>query len=58
MCVMMRSVMEENCKVRGLGNELVRMFLNTGEELMSKEATSLIDRYGQKLLTSGYRRPR
>ena len=30
--VMLRSAMEENSKVRGLGNELVRYFLNTGEE--------------------------
>ena len=48
--------MEENAKVRGLGNELVRYFLNTEEKLLTGEAKDLIDRYATKLLTSGYRR--
>ena len=48
--------MEENSKVRGLGNELVRRFLNTEEGLLGEEATKLIDSYGVKLMTSGYRR--
>ena len=54
--VQFRSAMEENSKVRGLGNELVRRFLNTSEELLGDEAKTLIDSYAEKLLTSGYKR--
>ena len=50
--IQLRSAMEENAKMRSLSNELVRWFLNTGEEKLSGEAGNLVDRYAEKLMTS------
>ena len=46
--------MEENPMVKCLGNDMIRRFLDTEENLLKAEAKSLIDGYSVKLLTSGF----
>ena len=54
--IKMATAMGENPKVQCLANDLVRRLLNTREELPNEERRKVIDGYGIKLLTSGYRR--
>ena len=46
--------MKENTMVKCLGNDVIRRFLNTEENLLKAEAKALIDGYSVKLLTSGF----
>ena len=54
--VQQRSAMEEKVKYKILSNDLVRRMLNCMEELGDEEKRRNIDRYGQKLLNSGFNR--
>ena len=51
-----RSAMSEDSKIQCLSNDLVRRLLNTKEELPASYRAEVVDRYGIKLLTSGYTR--
>ena len=48
------TAMAENAKIQCLSNDLVRRLLNTKEELPVEYRAGVVDRYGCKLLTSGY----
>ena len=48
--------MEENSKMKTLSNDLIRRLLNTQEGLDKRESEEVIDKYGKKLLNSGYRK--
>ena len=48
--------MSENPKIQVLSNDLVRRLLNTQEELPKEYREDIINKYGRKLLTSGYGR--
>ena len=48
------SAMSENPKVQCLSNDLVRRLLNTREKLPNSYRADVVDRYGTKLLTSGF----
>ena len=48
------TAMAENPKIQSLSNDLVRRLLNTKKELPDKYRAEVVDRYGIKLLTSGY----
>ena len=50
------SAMGENAKMQCLANDLVRRFLNTREDLPSSYREMIVDKYGIKLMTSGYSR--
>ena len=52
--VRMASAMSENSKLQCLSNDLVRRLLNTRVELPPRYREEVIERYGTKLLTSGY----
>ena len=52
--VRMATAMSENSKLQCLSNDLVRRLLNTRVELPSRYREEVIERYGTKLLTSGY----
>ena len=56
MTVQQKTAMNENTKIQVVSNDLVRRFLNSSEELGSKEKARIVDQYGQKLLDSGYSR--
>ena len=48
------TAMEENSKMQCLANDLVRRLLNTKAELPSSVREEVVDKYGMKILTSGY----
>ena len=50
------SAMEENANMNILHNDLIRRLLNTKRSLGKEYREQVIDRYGQKLLNSGYSR--
>ena len=52
--VMRRSALEENSKIQILANDLTRRLGNTDERQSVKVIGEVVDRYSQKLLTSGY----
>ena len=52
--IRMATAMSENSKLQCLSNDLVRRLLNTRVELPAKYREELIERYGSKLMTSGY----
>ena len=51
-----RSAMEERAKMKILSNDLTRRMLNMMVGLEEEEKLKTIDRYGQKLLNSGFSR--
>ena len=52
--LMKRSALEENAKVQILSNELARRLGNTDERQDRKTVGGVVDKFCQKLLTSGY----
>ena len=52
--ILAASAMAKNPKMQCLANDLVRRLMNTMEELPDSRRAEVIDRYGVKLLTSGY----
>ena len=48
------SAMSENPKMQCLANDLVRRMMNTKEDLPDSFRATIIDKYGVKLMTSGY----
>ena len=54
--ILAASAMSENPKMQCLSNDLVRRLMNTMEELPDSRRADVIDKYGIKLLTSGYSR--
>ena len=54
--ILKTTAMAENPKVQSLSNDLVRRLLNTKEELPLTYRAEVVDKYGVKLLTSGYGR--
>ena len=46
--------MNENSKLQCLSNDLVRRLMNTREELHPQYKAAVVDRYGVKLMTSGF----
>ena len=54
--ILAASTMSENPKMQCLSNDLVRRLMNTMEELPDSRRADVIDKYGIKLLTSGYSR--
>ena len=51
-----RSAMGENSKIQCLSNDLVRRLMNTKEELPASYRAEVVDKYGIKLMTSGFTR--
>ena len=54
--ILKTTAMAENPKVQCLTNDLVRRLLNTKEDLPLEYRAEVVDKYGVKLLTSGYGR--
>ena len=54
--VQLRAAMDENSKINILSNDMMRRLLNTKEELGAEVRGAVVDRYGAKLLRSGYSR--
>ena len=52
--ILKNTAMAENPKIQCLSNDLVRRLLNTKEELPSQYRADILNKYGVKLLTSGY----
>ena len=52
--LMKRSALEENSKIQILANELARRLGNTDERQERKVVGEVVDKFCQKLLTSGY----
>ena len=49
-----RTAMDENQKMQILSQEAVRRMLNTSEDMDEKTRRDIIDKLGQKMMTSGY----
>ena len=54
LCIQKRSAMQENQKIQSLTNEVIRRLLNTGGGVTNEVRRGILDKYGVKLLTSGY----
>ena len=54
--ILKTSAMPENTKINSLSNDMIRRMKNTSELLDQKVRNSVVDKYAERLLHSGYKR--